>query len=134
MKTRDVGTLSKFASVGLMSTVIHAFVYALGVYSFNIQAQFSNLAGYLVAVLFSYYFQMNWTFIGRGNEASFESFTKFISSSLIGLVLNASFVFMVDEVFLIDPMYALVGIVFFTPVVTFFLLNFWVFPKRGKIN
>lgn len=134
MDSRGFGILSKFASVGLMSTLIHAFVYALSVRYFNVDTQFSNLAGYSVAVFFSYYFQMKWTFTDRKNKASFKSFTKFTSSSLIALFLNASFVFMVDEILLIGPMYALVGIVFITPVVTFFLLSLWVFPDRDKTN
>ena len=129
MNSRFIKLISKFASVGLVSTAIHAFVYCVCLNLVDINAQLANLAGYLLAACFSYYFQMNWTFSDRQNDASFKSFSKFASSSLIALALNASFVFIVDKILVIDPIYALLGIVFVTPAVTFGLLSKWVFPN-----
>lgn len=77
---------------------------------------------------------MKWTFSDRLNDVSFKSFSKFLSSSLLTLALNASFVFIVDKIWDIDPIYALVGIMFVTPTVTFILLSKWVFPVKRKPN
>lgn len=122
--------LSKFISIGLVATAIHALIYALMIHFFEKDPQLSNLAGYLVAVSFSYYFQMKWTFSHRNNDVGLKSLSKFIVASLLGFAINAIFVFIVDDLLLINSLYALICIIFMTPAITFLLLNFWVFPSN----
>lgn len=123
---------SRFLSVGLAATAIHAFLYALLIHFLGTYPQLANLAGYLCAVSFSYILQMKWTFSDRSSDVNLKSLSKFLSASLSGFLLNAAFVFIVDDLLKVNSLFALLGIIFITPALTFILLNFWVFPAQAK--
>lgn len=72
---------------------------------------------------------MNWTFSDRKISNKFKSLWKFFIVSVFGLSLNAIFVFIINDILYINPLYALVGITIFTPLINFMMLNSWVFPK-----
>lgn len=128
---KGLNILSKFFSAGLVATGIHASTYAWLIYYLSLSSQVANLAAYVSAVAISYLLQMKWTFSSRkdSKDASFKSFSKFLAVSLFGFSLNVTFVFFVENIFELDPLFALVGIVVVTPILTFTLLNYWVFPK-----
>jgi putative flippase GtrA len=71
---------------------------------------------------------MNWTFSDRKSNNKFKSLWKFLIVSMSGLSLNALFVFIINDVFYINPLYALIGITILTPLINFMMLNSWVFP------
>jgi putative flippase GtrA len=123
---------SRFVSVGLIATALHAAVYWITNDWLLINPHIANVQGYLCAVMFSYYFQMRWTFSSRATSKGLESFTKFIMTSFVGFSVNAFFVFFVNNLLVINANYALIGIIFLTPLLTFVLLNYWVFPERNK--
>ena len=124
--------ITRFLSVGLIATAIHALVYLVITTSFTINPQFANVSGYVCAFLFSYYYQMNWTFSERQKKSGGVSFFRFLATSLMGLSLNAFFVFVVTDLLILPAPYAIVGIVFITPPLTFVLLNLWVFPETKR--
>lgn len=123
---------SKFISVGLVATAIHALIYAVMSNWLLIHPHLANFQGYLCAVLFSYFAQMTWTFSSRDPSKRSRSFSKFIVTSLIGFILNALFVLIVKDMLDLHANYALIGIIFVTPLLSFVLLNYWVFPETKK--
>ena len=130
MSRTYLNIISKYFSVGLIATLIHSLVYSCLIFFYEIHPQSANLISYLSAVLFSYYFQMKWTFSDRQTVNSLSSFNKFFASSLFGFILNVTFVFIVNNVLNMNPLYALFGIMIFTPSINFLILNFWDFPKK----
>jgi len=121
--------VKKYFSVGLIATLIHSLVYVSLIFFHEINPQLANLISYLSAVLFSYYFQMKWTFSSRESKDHFNSLWKFLATSFLGYGFNAFFVFIVNDILYINPLYALFGIIIITPSINFILLNVWVFPK-----
>jgi putative flippase GtrA len=119
--------LVKFASVGLIATFVHALFYLFLLNSFNLHDQLANLFGFLIAFAVSYVGQRGWAFSGNKVKNEHVAKIKFALSSLVSLGLNALFVFLTVNFFHAPPPFATIGIVFITPLMTFFVLDFWVF-------
>lgn len=126
IKKLDFSHISKFAVVGILSTFIHSSVYWLFI-TLSVVPQLSNAYAFFVALTFSFIGHKHWTFNTSSSEnRSIHTFTKFLTSSLFGFALNASWV-EICNILSINPAYAVIGITFITPVLTFFILKQWVF-------
>ena len=121
--------LSKFASVGVIATGVHALVY--GVVGAVLEPMLANLIAFLIAFLFSYSGHFLWTFRAqtRGHEMhkAFAYQFRFLVVALSGLLLNSLAVWLVTERLQIDYLYAVVPMVFVVPFVTFALAKVWAF-------
>jgi putative flippase GtrA len=122
--------LVKFASVGVLATLIHALIYSLCLATSLAQPQLANLTAYAVALIFSYIGQRGWTFSHIENSNAGSTKAKFILSSFLGYTLNAVWIAMVARVWELPAYYALIGILFVSPACTYVLLKFWVFVDR----
>jgi putative flippase GtrA len=125
-----VFNLVKFAIVGILATAVHAALYSVAIEVFQIGSQYSNLIGYLCALFVSCVLQKKWTFVDRDVEKSISPYLKFFGASLFGYVLNSLWVFLVVNILKLNALFALAGIIFITPLVSFFLLDRWVFPDK----
>jgi putative flippase GtrA len=123
----------KFAIVGVTSTSIHSACYLLALRSFP--PQLANVLGFLCAVSVTYCGNRFWTF--RGGRTGRASIWRFAVTSLIGFACNATIVSVVSNRRDWGPDWAVAGIAFVTPMVTFILLRLWVFrmtpPRRPSI-
>jgi putative flippase GtrA len=121
--------LSKFASVGLIATGVHALVY--GVVGAVLEPMLANLIAFLIAFLFSYSGHFLWTFRaqtqGREMHKAFSYQFRFLVVALSGLLLNSVAVWLVTERLQIDYLYAVLPMVFVVPLVTFALAKVWAF-------
>ena len=121
--------LSKFASVGVIATGVHALVY--GVVGAVLEPMLANLIAFLIALLFSYSGHFLWTFRaqtqGREMHKAFAYQFRFLVVALSGLLLNSSAVWLVTERLQIDYLHAVVPMVFVVPLVTFALAKVWAF-------
>lgn len=122
----------KFLSVGALATIVHVFFYILSLEILNVSAQYANAIGFGVSFLVSYLGQRWWTFKDSiiTNEAVAKF--KFILSSLISFCLNALWVFITERVLKIEPTFSVIGIIAITPLVTFLILQLWVFKSHDK--
>lgn len=89
--------VAKFGVVGALNTLIDAGILNLlsawsGVYS-GTPIIFYNSIGFSVAVVNSYFWNKYWTFASRDTQYGRE-FTQFVIVSVIGLVLNTGFVYL----------------------------------------
>jgi putative flippase GtrA len=122
--------LFKFFSVGMIATLVHSTIFSLCIALEIITPQIANLFAYLVALTVSYVGQRYWTFATRKPQSRFSTIPRFISVSLLGYGLNAFWVYTATTILGVSPYYSLLGIGLFTPVMTFFLLQFWVFGSK----
>lgn len=119
--------LFKFASVGVLATIVHVVIYLAILYLKPGAEQIANLLGFVIAISVSYLGQRRWAF--ASNKVTNESLAKikFLISSLLSLGLNATWVYLTVNVFYVSPQFAILGIVFITPFIVFLILNLWVF-------
>ena len=121
--------LSKFASVGVVATGVHALVY--GVVGRLLEPMLANLIAFLVAFLFSYIGHFLWTFRaqtqGQKVHKAFAYQLRFLVVALSGLLLNSLGVWIVTEWLLTDYLFALAPMIFVVPLATFFLAKKWAF-------
>ena len=121
--------LSKFASVGVVATGVHAIVYA--VIGAVLEPMLANLIAFFVAFLFSYLGHFLWTFRdqtqGREVHKAFVYQFRFLLVALSGLLLNSLAVWVVTQWLQIDYLYAIGPMVFVVPLVTFTLAKGWAF-------
>jgi len=85
---------TKFFFVGVMNTFVDLLIL-------NIETILSGVkdgtgyalqkgASFLVAVIFSYYVNKNWTFEDKSKEQEGKKFSQFIFVSIIGMIINVS--------------------------------------------
>lgn len=121
--------LSKFASVGIVATAVHALVYT--VVGGLLEPMLANLIAFIIAFLFSYSGHFLWTFRaqtqGQKVHKAFAYQLRFLIVALSGLMLNSLGVWVVTEWLAIDYLFALAPMIFVVPLVTFFLAKRWAF-------
>ena len=121
--------LSKFASVGVVATAVHALVYTVA--GGLLEPMLANLIAFIIAFLFSYSGHFLWTFRaqtkGQKIQSAFAYQFKFLLVALSGLVLNSLAVWVVTQWLRIDYLYAIGPMVFVVPLVTFALAKGWAF-------
>lgn len=80
----DLPTMSRFAGVGLVTTVLDVAMFA--VLSAAVLPALANVASYSSGIALSYALNRRWTF-GGGNASLRQAF-KFVLATLSGLVLS----------------------------------------------
>ena len=123
--------LSKFASVGVIATAVHAVVY--GFAGRLLEPMLANLLGFIVAFIFSYSGHFLWTFRaqtqGQQLHKAIAYQFRFLVVAVSGLMLNSVAVWVVTQWLQIDYLYAVVPMVLVVPVVTFALAKLWAFKS-----
>lgn len=124
--------LFRFAAVGGSSTLVHAAAYWLLLQAAIVTPQLANLSGYLCAVAFSFVLHKVWTFADQ-SKPTLRSVTRYLTTSLAGFSVNAYWVHLVTVTLRSDAKYALLGIVFATPAISYVLMKYWVF-RPGHVS
>jgi putative flippase GtrA len=124
--SRLLAQLVSFGVVGLLATAVHAIVFVLCVEVARLSPLAANFAAFAVAVSVSYVGNYRWTFAAR---ASVGSFARFLITSLIGLAINTTAVWVVSDLLRVSYLYALLAILFVAPVAVFLLSRYWAFRK-----
>lgn len=125
--------ISKFAVVGLTSTLVHAVLFTGLVEIGWTVPLYSNLIGYLVGFCISFSGHYFWTFGDQreaGHRAMVAAQVRFLVVAGFGLGLNSLAVFAITDLWQISYLYSLIFIVFVTPLSTFALSKFWAFRAR----
>lgn len=130
MRLGSVRTFLRFSSVGIIATAAHALTFAL-LFNTNLTtAQLANFLAYLLAFFFSLFAHSRWSFERSSTGIGGPLFFRFLFVSVGGLLLNSVWVYLAERSFNVTANYALVGIVFVTPLLTYLLLNTWVFREE----
>ncbi len=119
------GQVVRFGLVGIISTLLHMTVAFLLHYGLDASPQISNFTAFCFAWAVSYTGHFKWTFGGQSQHR--DSAPKFMITSLIGLALNLSIVWLVSDFMKLPFYYAIGLVVTIIPIMSFFLSKFWAF-------
>ena len=122
-----ISQVLRFAGVGVLSTGIHALIYALTA-AVGLVPWAANLAAFCVAFGFSFLGHYRFTF--QSDSAVPDAISKFFWVALMGLGLNAGFVYLIVDWAQLHYLVALAPMIFVVPPVTFLLSRYWAFKSR----
>ena len=122
-----INQVVRFVGVGILSTGIHALIYALAG-ALGLVPWAANLAAFCVAFGFSFLGHYRFTF--QSDSAVPVAVSKFFLVALIGLGLNAGFVYLIVDWAQLHYLVALAPMIFVVPPVTFLLSRYWAFKSR----
>jgi len=112
---RGVRQFVKFGIVGASSTIIDWGIYLILTRFFNLLYLMAKILSFSVAVFNSYHWNRRWTF-RSDDPQKLRQFIKFLIISIVGVVLNASIMYLAVEHFQWPDIY---GLVFATGIVMF---------------
>lgn len=69
---------SRYFSVGILNTLIHWLVFSLCYYIFSFEQSISNLIGFVIAVIFSFFMNAKFTFNQQISSIKFISYIGFM--------------------------------------------------------
>jgi len=143
-KIESLIQIVKFGLVGVLNTVVDFAVLNFLMWSFDIYSGkwliLLNITSFSLAVVNSYLWNRFWTFKIKRRQEVPEEFAKFISISLVGVVINSSIVYgvtkFIDPIFGLSPeIWANVAKVLATGLAmvwNFVGYKFWAFKKDDK--
>ena len=126
----------RFGGVGLCSTVTHVGVFTGLIELLAVAPVISNIFAFCLAVVVSFVGHFHWTFpeeAGQGRPAR-AAFVRFGATAIFGLALNTLIVYLVDQVWQLPYLYAILAMVLLTPPIIFVIAKFWAFreaPERS---
>ena len=107
----------RFGGVGLCSTVTHVGVFTGLIELLAVTPVISNLLAFCVAVVVSFVGHFHWTFpdeAGQGRSAR-AAFLRFGATAIFGLALNTLIVYLVDQIWQLSYLYAILAMVVADP-------------------
>lgn len=120
-----IGQLSRFVSIGALTTVLHVVVALLAKSGLGLSPLAANLSGFAVAVTLSYIGHGRITFAAR-LEHGFHA-PRFLVVSGLGLVLSTLVTQVVTVSFGAPFYFSMAAVAVIVPALTFLLCKFWVF-------
>lgn len=117
--------VTRFASVGVLATLVHVGVALLAEAAFGLGAQAANSAGFAGAVILSYLGQGQWTF---GAELQHRTHgPRFLSIALLGYAVSSLVTLLVTGWMGAPFIAAMAAVAVIVPGATFLACKFWVF-------
>lgn len=111
----------RYGLIGICSTGIHIFVAFLFIRFIAPSIFLSNIAGFLIALNFSYYTQLKWVFDSRFTSLKFFKYFFVQAASLIIAIIASN---TLDH---LSIYLKTVVTAFILPVITFFVHKVWTF-------
>jgi putative flippase GtrA len=122
-----INQLFRFGVVGGVSTLLNSVIFIVLVDFLNLRPLSGNLFAFLLVFWVSYFGHSWWTF---GNKYySTEKFLKFLLMALLGLSVNATFVWILMHCLHQSAYIATLPMIFITPLLIFFINKYWVFKQ-----
>ena len=121
----------RFSIVGGLSTVVNyaCFFFMYKVLQFHYIS--SSSIGYIIGLLVGYGLNKNWTFIKKvlvGKSYLFQ----YSMAQIMGLIFCQILLYILVETFKIDPLLANIIAIGFATIVSFLLIDLFVFKSMGK--
>ena len=113
---------SKYVSIGFLNTALHWLIFA-AVYHFTDMQSISNVAGFSVAVTFSFFANARWTFNSAATANRYIAFASFMGliSWIVGKLADLS---------QLPPLFTLVAFSGINMVLGFVYSKFYVFRSK----
>lgn len=83
---------AKYTSIGVINTIIHWCVFAIGIYGFHTSQSLANFSGFVVAVSFSFFANARFTFKKSTTTGRYMLYVGFMGtlSAVVGWVADMS--------------------------------------------
>ena len=123
-----IKSFTGFSIIGVINTCIHTVIVIILVELFKIYPVYSNIAGFIIANIFSFWANCKWNFKFK---ASFERYIKFLIISLIGLTITIIISYITDKL----NLYYLWGLFFIyvtLPITSFTMHYNWTFKNMNS--
>jgi len=117
----------KYGVVGAISTLIHISVASLYIYFISSSIVESNVVGFLIAYVFSYFAQSVLVF---ESGVSIKKALKYFSVQAVALMLA---IFISNYVVFYNKYIQIITVAMILPLITFFIHKFWTF-KADEVN
>ncbi len=117
----------KFGVVGGLATLMNSVMFLVFVNSFKIAPLFGNFLAFLCSFSISYFGHARWTFDNQ--KHSKEKLIKFLIVSLMGLMVNSLFVWIVIHLLHQSAIVVTIPMMFITPLVIFYINKLWIFKN-----
>jgi putative flippase GtrA len=124
-----VSRFLKFSIIGLISTIINYSIFFILFNTFNIFYVFSSIVGYVIGLLFGYYFNKKWTFSNK-ILAGKSYIIKYTFCQILGLISQQIVLIILVEILLIDPIFSNIISIGFAAIVSFLLIENFVIEKN----
>ena len=119
----------KFSIIGIISTIINYLIFYVSYIFFNIYYVFASILGYIIGLLLGYFFNKRWTF--TENVLIGKSYIiKYTFCQLLGLLSQQIVLIGLVEILLIDPIISNIVSLAFAAIVSFILIDYFVFEKK----
>jgi putative flippase GtrA len=89
--------------------------------------QWANIIAFIFSFTVSYLGQRHVTFAQSTVKSERATLLKFVASTALSFLLNVFWIHLTSEILAVDPNFAIIGMVIFTPAVTFMTQKAWVF-------
>lgn len=111
--------LTKYASIGVINTAIHWMVFVLLCYVLGTTQAVANLAGFCVAVTFSFYANAHFTFKKKATGKRYFAFVTFMGliSFLTGHLSDVLNLPPIATFLVFSPASVIIGFVYFNFIV-----------------
>ena len=124
-----VSRFLKFSLIGLISTIINYLIFYILFIFFNIFYVFSSIVGYVIGLILGYYFNKKYTFSNK-ILAGKSYIVKYTFCQILGLISQQIVLISLVEILLIDPIYSNIISIVFAAIVSFLLIENFVFEEN----
>jgi putative flippase GtrA len=114
----------KFVINGGITTLIH-IVILFSLSNLGMNSFIASSIGYVFAVIYSYI--TSYFIVFKSNEVHLKAFSKFITISLTGFLVNLFIIYIVESIYHLSNMISMLLIVIIIPTMSYILNNNWTF-------
>lgn len=119
----------RFASVGLIATLVHGVCY-IGLIQFSaVGIILANIFSFIIAFGFSWAGHQHWTFRSE-SKRKLQTALRFFFVAILGLLSNIFFTTVLVQSFSLPKEVGIVPILFVTPPLTYLISKLWVFRLK----
>jgi putative flippase GtrA len=128
----DLGPLlMRFALSGLLNGTVYAIAFLLVLHFLHFPSYAASIVGYLAGVVVGFILHRNFTFLAGGIWTWQLAKYLIAQAAVMSVISGLSYV---ASTTLEWPTYAVIGLgIGVAPVLTFALLNYWVFPHKSGL-
>ena len=125
---RELWMLTKFSTVGLIATAVHALILVILIQGDDISPVLATAAAFMVAFVFSFFGHHFWTFNSRTKRKN--AVWKFLAVQSTAFAANNVVLITLLNMHILPQIVVALASLFVMPLLTYFLNRMWVFREE----
>lgn len=127
-------TILRYIISGGTSASVNISLFSLFFYVFHVHYIVSNIIAFCVAFFVSLWLQKFWTFRDHSKDGMHVQGLYYLLNSLLGLVINTSFLYICVRYFSIKPIFGVIIAGMCTALITFQISSRFIFNKNTGLG